>query len=160
MAPRSLARTLPAAVPRLLGLAAVLVFAGCTNLRHLETPEVVVTSIRSLDATMLEQRFEVGLRIYNPNNRELKIDGVDFELDVNGRRLARGAGATDLTLPRLGEAETTVRASTSVLDIARQVMAAGQSETLSYTLSGRIHLGSGLGGSLPFKKSGELNVAR
>ena len=109
---------------------------------------------------MLEQRFEVGLRIYNPNNRDLKIDGVDFELDVNGMRLARGAGAVDLVLPRLGEAETTVRASTSVLDIARQVMAAGRSETLSYTLSGRIHLGSGLGGSLPFSKSGELSQAR
>jgi hypothetical protein len=39
-------------------------------------------------------------------------------------------------------------------------MAAGRSETLSYTLSGRIHLGSGLGGSLPFSKSGELSQAR
>lgn len=134
--------------------------AGCTGLRNLEPPEVVVTSIRALDATMLEQRFEVGLRIYNPNNRDLKIDGVDFELDVNGSRLAKGAGATDLVLPRLGDAETTVRASTSVLDIARQLMAAGESQTLSYSLSGRIHLGSGLGGTLPFKRTGELAMTR
>jgi LEA14-like dessication related protein len=148
------------AIAVLLEVTALLIMAGCAGLRGLETPEVVVTSIRALDATTLEQRFEVGLRIYNPNNRDLKIDGVDFELDVNGMRLARGAGAVDLVLPRLGEAETTVRASTSVLDIARQVMAAGRSETLSYTLSGRIHLGSGLGGSLPFSKSGELSQAR
>lgn len=141
-------------------LAAVLVVAGCTGLRNLETPEVVVTSIRSLDATMLAQRFEVGLRIYNPNNRDLQIDGVDFELEVNGQRLVRGTGATDLVLPRLGEADTTVRASTSVLDIARQLMAAGQSERVSYTLSGRIHLGSVWGGSLPFRRSGELNLTR
>lgn len=144
----------------LSAMTAVLVMAGCAGLRNLETPEVVVTSIRSLDATMLEQRFEVGLRIYNPNNRDLQIDGVDFELDVNGQRLVRGTGATDLVLPSLGEAETTVRASTSVLDIARQLMAAGQSETVSYSLSGRIHLGSPWGGSLPFRRSGELNLTR
>jgi len=148
------------ALPVMAAVLAILVMAGCTGLRNLETPEVVVTSIRALDASLLEQRFEVGLRIYNPNNRDLQIDGVDFELDVNGQRLVRGTGATDLVLPRLGEAQTTIRASTSVLDIARQVMTAGRSETVSYTLSGRVHLGSGLGGSLPFRKSGELNLTR
>lgn len=144
----------------LLSVAAMWIITGCAGIRNLETPEVVVTAIRPLDATVLEQRFEVDLRIYNPNNRDLEIDGVDFELAVNGRRLARGAGATDLMLPRLGEAETTVRVSTTVFDIARQVMGAGQSETLSYRLSGRLHLGSGLGASLPFDKSGVLGQPR
>lgn len=128
--------------------------AACTGLRNLETPEVVVTAIRPVDATLLEQRFEVDLRIYNPNNRDLAIDGVDFELSINDNRLARGSGAKQLLLPRLGEAETTVRVSTTVFDVARQLVNAPQAESLSYRLSGRIHLGSGLGGSLPFDKSG------
>ncbi len=157
---KMISRRRAAAWAAVLGLAAMLSGPGCTGLRNLEAPEVVVTSIRSIGATVMEQRFEVGLRIFNPNNRDLKIDGVDFELEVNGSRLVRGGGAADLLLPRLGEAETTVRASTSMLDIARQVMSAGQTETLSYTLSGRIHLGSGLGGTLPFRKSGELTTTR
>jgi len=142
-------KTLSAALLLLAGL-----LAACTGLRNLETPEVVVTAIRPLDATLLEQRFEVDLRIYNPNNRDLAIDGVDFELSINDSRLARGSGGRQLLLPRLGEAETTVRVSTTVFDVARQLMNAPQAETLSYRLSGRIHLGSGLGGSLPFDKSG------
>ncbi|MGD8733178.1 MAG: LEA type 2 family protein [Gammaproteobacteria bacterium] len=149
--------------------AAFLVFAGaligvslvaCTGLRDLEAPDVFVTAIRPLDATLLEQRFEVDLRIYNPNNRDLDIDGVDFELVVNDSRLARGSGATELILPRLGEAETTVRVSTTFFDVARQIMNAGQSGVISYRLSGRVHLGTGLGGSLPFEKSGTLEATR
>lgn len=148
--------------PRILlvgGLAVTLLIAACTGLRNLEPPEVVVTAIRPIDATLLEQRFEVDLRIYNPNNRELDIDGVDFELVVNGNRLARGSGATELLLPRLGEAVTTVRVSTTLFGVARQAMSAGQGEPVSYRLSGRIHLGSGLGGSLPFERSGVLGAA-
>jgi LEA14-like dessication related protein len=133
-----------------------LMSGACASLQDLESPDVVVTAIRPLDATMLEQRFEVDLRIYNPNNKELRIDGVSFDLDINGRRLARGAGASDLVLPRLGEATTTVTVSSSVFDLARQFMALGQEETLSYNLVGKIHLGSGLGGSLPFERSGEI----
>lgn len=156
----SIRNGLPLAALAVMSAVTVLLAAGCAGIHKLETPDVVVTAIRPLDATVLEQRFEVDLRIYNPNNRDLEIDGVDFELSVNGRRLARGAGATELLLPRLGEAQTSVRVSTTVFDIARQVMAAGQSETLAYRLTGRIHLGSGLGGSLPFDRSGELGQTR
>ncbi|KPK61493.1 MAG: hypothetical protein AMJ59_00220 [Gammaproteobacteria bacterium SG8_31] len=74
----------------LLGLVAVAtgLLAACVGLRNLEAPDVVVTAIRPVDATLLEQRFEVDLRIYNPNNRDLPIDGVDFELAINESRLA------------------------------------------------------------------------
>ncbi|UCC13846.1 MAG: LEA type 2 family protein [Gammaproteobacteria bacterium] len=133
-----------------------LLCGACASLQNLESPDVVVTAIRPLDATMLEQRFAVDLRIYNPNNKELRIEGVSFDLDVNGRRLARGAGASDLLLPRLGDATTTVTVSSSVFDLARQLMAMGQAETLTYDLVGKVHLGSGFGGSLPFERSGEI----
>ena len=131
---------------------------GCTGLRNLEPPEVVVTAIRPVDATLMEQRFDVDLRIYNPNNRDLSVEGVDFELDLNGKRLARGAGATDLDLPRLGEAETTVRVSSSFLGLARQLMSVGDTQTVSYRMKGRIHLRGG--GAVPFDKSGELGNLR
>lgn len=142
---------------RTLFLAVVLLATGCTGLRNLESPEVVVTAIRPLDSsTLFEQRFEVGLRIYNPNNRDLDIDGIDFELDVNGQRLARAAGANDFLLPRLGEAETSVVVSTSLISVARQLMVLQQSQAINYRLSGRVHLGSAFGVSLPFEKSGQL----
>ena len=50
-----------------------LMSGACASLQDLQSPDVVVTAIRPLDATMLEQRFEVDLRIYNPNNKELPL---------------------------------------------------------------------------------------
>lgn len=151
----SLWRQLPWLVAWIALLAAA---PGCTGLRNLEPPEVVVTAIRPVDATLMEQRFDVDLRIYNPNNRDLGIAGVDFELDLNGERLARGAGATDLELPRLGEAETTVRVSSSLLGLARQLMSAGGTQSITYRMRGRVHLRRG--GSLPFDRRGELGALR
>lgn len=137
-------------------LGAVLTATACTGLRNLESPEVVLVGLRPLDSTLLEQRFEVDLRIYNPNNRDLDIDGIDFELDVNGQRLARAAGANAFLLPRLGEAETSLIVSTSLISVARQLMALEQARALNYRLKGRVHLGSAFGISLPFERSGQL----
>lgn len=142
----------------LLGGLVLATLGACTGLRSLEPPEVVLIGIRPLESTLLEQRFRVDLRIYNPNNRDLDIDGVDFELDINDKRLARGAGAEALVLPRLGEARTSVVVSTSFLSVARQLMAMSQTQTLSYRLKGRLHLGTGLGATLPFEKSGEIGA--
>jgi len=133
---------------------------ACTNLRNLEPPEVVLIGIQPLESTILEQRFQVDLRIYNPNNRDIDVDGVDFELDINGKRLARGAGAESLILPRLGEARTSVVVSTSLVSVATQLMTMSQTRSFSYQIKGRLHLGSGLGATLPFKKSGEIGEPR
>lgn len=144
----------------LLAGIAVAVLGACTGLRSLEPPEVVLIGIQPLESTLLEQRFRVDLRIYNPNNRDIDIDGVDFELDVNDQRLARGAGAESLLLPRLGEARTSVVVSTSFVGVARQLLAMQQTQSLSYRLEGRLHLASALGATLPFEKSGEIGSPR
>lgn len=152
--PPRAARTARAVLAAGLALLAV----ACTGLSRLEPPEVVLTDIRSLPSTVLEQRFEVGLRLYNPNNRELPVDGLDFELALNGRRLARGATGDGFVLPRLGEATTTVTVSTSVLDLARQIAGLGKTETLTYALDGRVYLAGAFAPTLPFQKQGSVNV--
>lgn len=139
-----------------LGLAA----AGCTTLGSLEAPELKVTSIRVLEqeAGSLEQRFAVGLRVINPNNRDIDVEGLDFSLDLNGRRLARGVSNEAFALPRLGEAETTVVVSTSLLDVLRQAVQLGQAsdQQLEYRLRGKLHLGGLFVPSIPFDHSGKL----
>ena len=139
----------------LLVLLIAFIASACASLQQLETPDVVLINIQPLQSTMLEQRFEVTLRLYNPNNKDIEIDGLDFELDLNGRRLARGVGGEPFVLPRLGEATTTVTTSTSLLDMFRQALALSETDTLSYRLRGRVHL-AGPGGTLSFDRSGEL----
>ena len=148
---------------RLVRLAAVVLLlaaAGCASVTSLQAPEVRVTSLQMLESVpgSLEQRFAVGLRLTNPNNRAVDVDGLDFELELNGKRLARGVTNNAFELPRLGEAETLVVVTTSVFDVLRQALdLAGRSDaTMDYRVRGRLHLGSGFVRTLPFDHQGKL----
>jgi len=149
---------------RLLHLAAVVLLlttAGCASLTSLEAPEVRVTSLQMLESApgSLEQRFAVGLRLTNPNNRAIDVEGLDFELELNGNRLARGVTDNAFELPRLGEAETLVVVTTSLFDVLRQALdLAGRSEgAMDYRVKGRLHLGSGFVRSIPFDREGRIS---
>lgn len=145
---------------RLTAVLLLPVLAGCVGLTSLEAPEVRVTSLQMLDPApdSLEQRFAVGLRLINPNNRDIPVDGIDFELALNDRRLARGVTSDGFELPRLGEAETVVVVTTSVFDVLRQALdLAGRPDApMDYRLHGRLHVGSGFLRSIPFDHRGRL----
>jgi LEA14-like dessication related protein len=115
---------MPTRPARAFVLLLVLAAAGCASVSSLEAPEVRVTSLQMLEPVpgSLEQRFAVGLRLVNPNNRAIAVDGLDFELDLNDRRLARGVTNNPFELPRLGEAETLVVVTTSLFDVLRQAI--------------------------------------
>lgn len=132
----------------------LLMAAGCAGwLSRGEPPEVFVTNIAPLDGTAFEQRLQVELRIRNPNDHDLEVRGVDFRMDLNGKRFARGLGNQEFTVPRLGEAVVTVETSTTMLDIVRQVLALRRSSELAYAISGVLYLQSG---RLPFEQAGIL----
>jgi len=138
----------------------VMAAASCAGLGpQLEPPEVSLVGLRTLRGGALEQRFELQLRVLNPNNRELRIDGIEFTLDVNGSRLTRGVSNEGVTLPRLGEALTTVTATTTVVDLLGQVINAVDSPDLRYELRGRVFL-AGSPGGLGFSRSGTVATRR
>ena len=145
---------------RLAVVLALFAVAGCASIASLQAPEVQVTSLQMLDPEpgSLEQRFAIGLRLINPNNRAIAVEGLDFELDLNNLRLARGVTSSAFDLPRLGEAETVVVVTTSLFDVLRQAMdlAGRRDATMDYRLRGRLHLGSGFVRTLPFDHQGKL----
>ncbi|THJ25320.1 MAG: hypothetical protein CAF45_001205 [Nitrospira sp. CG24E] len=128
--------------------------AGCASwFMKGEPPEVLVINVMPLDATALEQRLQVDLRIRNPNDFDLLVTGIDFTLNFNGKRLARGLSNKDLTVPRLGDAVVSVETSTSTFDVVRQLLGFSRNQDLSYDITGLLHLKDG---RLPFDSSGVL----
>jgi LEA14-like dessication related protein len=137
-----------------MGTLGLLLLAGCASwFIKGEPPDVLVANITPLDATPFEQRLQVDLRIRNPNDFDLLVTGIDFKLSVNGKRLARGLGNKDLTIPRLSDAVLSVQTTTSTFDIIRQVMSLSEKQDLSYEISGVLHSKDG---RLPFDNSGTL----
>jgi LEA14-like dessication related protein len=138
----------------LIGLLLLASLSGCAGwLTKGEPPEVLVTNITPLDGTAFEQRLQIEVRVRNPNDYDLQVTGMDVRLDLNGKRLARGLSNKEFTVPRLSDALVSIETSTSMLDIARQVVGFRQSEGLTYGISGLFYLTNG---RLPFEHSGVL----
>jgi len=74
-------------------------------------------------------------------------------LELNGKRLARGLGNKEFTVPRLSDAVVSVETSTSTLDVVRQVLGLRKTEELTYGITGVLHLKDG---RLPFDNTGVL----
>jgi len=138
----------------LAGTTLLLLVTGCaTWFSKIEPPDVLVTNITPLDATAFEQRLQVDLRIRNPNDFDLVVTGIDFKLNVNGERLARGLGNKEFTIPRLSDAVISVQTITSTFDLIRQFLSLSEKEDLAYDVSGVLYSKDG---RLPFNHSGLL----
>lgn len=141
-------------LPALAGLLTLLIVSGCASwMTKGQPPEVLITNVTPLEATAFEQRLQVDLRIRNPNDFDLAVTGIDFRLDLNGNRLARGLGNKELVVPRLSDAVTSVETSTSTLQVVRQLLSFSGDQALTYHLTGVVHTKEG---RLPFDNSGVL----
>lgn len=118
-----------------------------------EPPEVLVTNVTPLESTPFEQRLQVDLRVRNPNDFDLQVTGLDFRLELNGKRLARGLGNKEFAVPRLSDTVVPVETSTSTLDVVRQVLGLRKTQELAYRVSGVLYLKDG---RLPFDNTGVL----
>ena len=75
---------------RLLVSFLMLGLAACSGLPfNAVAPTVSVANVEPKSLGLYEQRFDVGLRVSNPNDFDLTIVALEFELEVNGRP-ARG----------------------------------------------------------------------
>lgn len=148
---RQLARV--AAVMLMLGL------GGCAGLSDLKKPDVQVVSIEPGKATLFNQDFSMVLRVQNPNNRELKAQGVYFELSSNGQQLATGVSNKPIVLPPLGETTIPLTIHASLGDLIRLAGAAFSSgnPSIGYHISGYLD-GFGSWGRIPFSRDYQLKL--
>lgn len=138
----------------LVGILLMAAWVGCASwFIKGEPPEVLVTNVTPLESTPFEQRLKVDLRVRNPNDYDLQVTGLDFRLDLNGKRFVRGLGNREFLVPRLGDVIVSLEASTSTLDVVRQVLGLRKTQELTYGLSGVLHLKNA---KLPFDHTGVL----
>ncbi len=82
-------------VPTIAILAIGLLLAGCAGLgKPLEPPRVSLADIRVEDFTGFETVFQIQLRVINTNDVDLKVKGIEAELEINGQSFAAGVSNT------------------------------------------------------------------
>lgn len=137
-------------------LAAVLL-SSCSIFEP-EPPQVRVADLRLLDSTVFEQRFEINLTIGNPNDFALPLDGLTFDLEVNGETFARGFSNQRVTIPRLGEGRVSVAASTTLIEVMRQMQLFAEYGDVTYRLSGVAYLDSLRRRRVPYESEGSFRL--
>jgi LEA14-like dessication related protein len=123
-----------------------------------EPPRVSLAGIQPLDMTLLEQRYQLALRILNPNDVEMPLRGLSYSVEINGREFAYGVSRQAVTIPALGEAIVEVEVVSSLLDMLRQLRALDDDERqrLDYRISGGLRLANRKA-RLPFDYRGSLD---
>jgi LEA14-like dessication related protein len=138
-------------------LIALLQLGGCSSAEPVP-PHVRVADLRLLDSTIFEQRFEINLTIGNPNDFALPLDGLTFDLEVNGESFARGFSNQRITIPRLGEGNISVAASTTLVELLRQMQLLSGRADLTYRLRGLAYVDNLGGRTMPYESEGNFRL--
>ncbi len=144
---------------RLIAILVLLVLVpGCAGLPPREAPpRVNLVNLRPLEMTLFEQRYGLTLRIQNPDRHPIHIQGLSFEVELNGRPFAHGVSDRQVEVPAFGEALLEVEVVSTLFSLVEQIRQLDERAgmPLSYRISGRIN-SSGSLVSIPFEQKGEL----
>lgn len=97
-------------------------FSACTGLPlNAVAPKVSMTDVDIKSLGLFEQHFEVGLRVSNPNDFDLRIEALEFELELNGHPFATGLAQTVTLVPAAATVEMQVDATTQSKNLIHQL---------------------------------------
>jgi LEA14-like dessication related protein len=141
-------------------IALLLVAGGCATLGGLKSPRVSVSRVAPLEMTLLEQKFLVQLRVQNPNDLELEVKGVTFDLDLNGKPFATGVSSQPVTIPRFGSSLVDLEVVSGLAGVLRQLkgMGGGAAPKFTYRLRGKLYLENPFSATLAFDEAGEIDL--
>jgi LEA14-like dessication related protein len=119
------------------------VLFGCANMNlNYEEPSVEVTSLKVLPINGLAQNFEIGLKLINPNNFALPLNGISYQFTLAGESLANGVTSNIPTAQAYGESRFVVPISTSLIGGFKVIKALmdSQGEDVSYQLKTKLDI--------------------
>lgn len=131
---------------QIISAASILLFSGCAGLQtsDYQDPAVSINTFKIVPSQGLAPRFEIGLRIVNPNREALELKGIAYTIDIEGNRILTGA-ANDLpVIEAYSEGDVTLQASTDlfgglglITDLMKQ-----KSDKVTYDLHVKLDAGS------------------
>ena len=141
---------------------AAFVLAGCAGVglgsQELEPPEVTLADLQFQSAGLLEQRLGLVLRLRNPNEVDLPLDGLRVTLEIDGEPFATGLSNENVTVPALGEETVTVAAVSTTADVLNQLHNVAGLKDIDYTIAGTAFLRGETNRKLPFERVGVVRL--
>jgi LEA14-like dessication related protein len=142
---------------RYLQLLSLMIVAACSTLPpNANRLDVTLSDITPTEIGLLEQQYQVALRVQNPSDSPVVIDGFAYQIEINGKPFARGVSDESATVPRFGQVVLSAKAVSSLSAVVDQIrkLKGGPPSALRYRVTGRFGLSGG--GSIPFDQRGEI----
>jgi LEA14-like dessication related protein len=118
--------------------------AGCATMRpDYVKPSVSITSFKPVSSEGFAPRFEIGMRIVNPNSVKLKLRGMSYKVFLNYFQVVEGAANKLPEVPAYGEAEFKVTGTINLLEGMRFVQELMKNENgqVDYRLQAKLDVG-------------------
>lgn len=131
----------------LFNVAILLLFAlsGCAGMQTgYDPPSVSLTSFRFIPGDSIVPKFEVGLRIINPNRDTLELEGLFYSITIENNKIISGV-ANDLPIIEgYGEEDVLLEAMVDVVGGAKllQSLVHSQKSSIDYGFNAKLDLGS------------------
>jgi LEA14-like dessication related protein len=124
----------------LLGLVMLACIACATVMPNMDAPKVSFENIRTLPAEGVGPRFEITLRITNPNEQSLNIAGISYTMDLLDKEILSGVTKEVPLIEGYTDEVIMLEAGINLFDILRLLSSLGlnQSEELEYRFRAKI----------------------
>ena len=155
---------MPTSLLRATFVALLVTMAACSSLGpKLVAPQVSLVGIQIMSADMFAQQFMVRVKVENPNDLEIAVSGIEYEIFLMGDSFAEGASDSSFMLPAKGEAEFDMIVKTNfVSSLGRLVSrtSGGKLEDVPYQVTGKLVLEKGFMKTFPFSRAGTVNFTK
>jgi LEA14-like dessication related protein len=144
----------------LVPLIVVCLTACATVPPDIEPLKFSVANIVPKDVAVFGQRFDVQLRIQNPNDQELGINGLRCDIEFNNKEFGSGMSGQQVTIPRFGSEVVNVEVITGLSSFIRQFQELNKSGVgkLRYRLKGTMFVVAPKSFKLPFDEQGDVDL--
>ena len=106
-------------------------------------PEVNLMRVDVQDVTLSHVNLLADLRVFNPNEKALKIQGVDYTLFLEGIKVFTGKNILSQTISAQEYGHLSLRLSSAYWDIVKLFNKISDKKDVAFTMKGSI----GVGGS-------------
>ena len=147
----------------ILSLFGFLLLAGCSTLQpNFENPSLEVVSISMLPSEGVEAKFDIGLRVSNPNRMSLNIVGLSYDLSLEGFKVIQGVGNDIPEIPGYGAEQFHITATTNLLQSFKLIaqLLNNPKNTLNYKFGAKLDLGATWLPALRLSDTGEINLSQ
>ena len=141
------------------GLLGTWLLGACSLVPKFEKPTLELVSLKLADGNLLSQRFNVRLKVLNPNDRALPVNGLRYTVEIDGKAFGKGESTRAFTVPARGEAEFDMTLDANLAGAVAAVLSRrerAKGRELEYRLKGTVSIDLPLMRSLDFDQVGSF----